>query len=135
MEGWPVQKTSYNDDELAWALAALSHPVRLAIVRALEEPRCLSEIGITPAPMGGRTGVVRGEVLARQTVKQHLERLTSAGIVVAQSTPKKNGAGTEYVLNPQALAVIAQAFHELAAFFAKPTMTRAVSMDAAVAVS
>lgn len=107
----------YTDDELAKALDALSNPVRLAILRALEEPRCLSQIGISPSGSARASG--RGEILARQTVKQHLDRLAGAGIVVANKVSRKKGETTEYVLNPHALAGIAEAFQQLAQVFAK----------------
>lgn len=129
-----MQKNAYTDDELAWALRALLHPVRLAIVRALEEPRCLSEIRISPSQGGGRAGIRRGEVLARQTVKQHLDLLASVGIVVANGASRKmNGTGTEYILNPHALVVISEAFQELAKFFAKDSLAAAAPLETPVA--
>lgn len=121
----------YTDDELACALRALSHPVRLAIVRALREPRCLSEIGISPSQEGGRAGIRRGEILARQTVKHHLDLLAEVGIVVANEPPRKeNGTGTEYILNPHALVVISEAFQELAKFFANHSLVTVAPMEA-----
>lgn len=117
----------FSDAELANALDALSSPVRLAIARALREPRCLSEIGVGPASKSGSTGV-RGAILARQSVKEHIDRMTSAGIVVARKVPSKGRTTTEYVLNPDSLAVISQAVHDLTRCFAitEPTSRAAL---------
>ena len=109
----------FSDDELANALDALSNPVRLAIARALREPRCLSEIGIAPAARS-RAMSVRGNILSRQTVKEHLDRLAGAGIVVARRVqPGKGRTTTEYVLNPDSLVVISEAIQELTRCFAR----------------
>src|ERR1041385_4298776 len=73
----------WNDEALAEALDVLSKPVRLAIARALKEPRCLSEIAIAPS-VNSRESRFRGTLLARQTVKEHLDRLVAVGIVSAR---------------------------------------------------
>jgi DNA-binding transcriptional ArsR family regulator len=107
----------YSDDQLAKALDALSNPVRLSIARALTEPRCLSEIGIAPTANPRGLGV-RGNILARQTVKQHLDRLADAGIIITRKAQRDHGETTEYLLNPDSLLVISEAFQELTRFLA-----------------
>lgn len=109
-----MQTRSFCDADLAKALDALSSPVRLAIVRALEEPRSLCEIGVSPSANVPKDGVLRGRILARQTVKLHIDRLASAGIVMSNKVPREKGLTTEYSLNPDSLVAIAEAFHRLA---------------------
>lgn len=109
---------SWSDEELAQALDALSNPVRLAIARALKEPRCLSEIDVAPSGLV-RGPRIRGTILARQTVKEHLDRLVSVGIVSARKVQRERGEFTEYVLDQASLVTIAEAFDDLARFFAK----------------
>lgn len=101
-----------EDGGLANALDALSSPVRLAIARALREPRCLSEIGVAPAPKAGQERS-RRTLLARQSVKEHIDRMVSAGIVIATKVAVKGRTTTKYVLDPDSLAVISQALHDL----------------------
>jgi DNA-binding transcriptional ArsR family regulator len=109
---------SYDGEELARALDALSNPIRLAILRAVEEPRCLSEIGIVPTgPSPGAR--LRGGILSRQTVKMHLDRLAAAGIVIAKTASRPNGQTTHYVLDRQSLLAISKAVDQLAQFFAR----------------
>lgn len=120
MQGSPGATSIDGDAAFAVALDALSNPVRLAIARALKEPRCLSEI-VVVASDGLQPGArVRGSILARQTIKQHLNRLLLAGIVVARKASRPKGQTTEYVLNPHSLAAISSSFQQLARSSAKP---------------
>jgi DNA-binding transcriptional ArsR family regulator len=117
--GGEMQQPRTNGDidcdfDLAKALDALSSPVRLAIVRALEEPRSLCEIGISPSDYPARGSGVRGSILSRQTVKMHIDRLAEVGIVQASKVPRHKGQGTEYSLNPDSLVAISDAFQRLA---------------------
>lgn len=98
------------DPKLSEALAALGNPVRLALLRQLRLPRALSEIRVS----------VRGEdgsperLLARQTVKEHLDRLVQVGFVVTREAERGYGATVEYVLNHQTVFAASEELRELA---------------------
>lgn len=114
---------SFTDHSLARALDALSSPVRIAIVRALEEPRRLSEIDVD-LPRTRRGAVLRGGVLARQTLKQHIDRLTRSGIVTTRKVKGRRGETTEYSLNPEAILDLSEACRDLAVLLSKPAPMR-----------
>lgn len=81
--------STLNDDALAVSLLALSHPVRLAIIRhlALSDACCNKDV---VARMG----------LAQSTVSQHLKTLVDAGFVTF--TPDRQRS--RYSLNQQRLS-------------------------------
>jgi ArsR family transcriptional regulator, arsenate/arsenite/antimonite-responsive transcriptional repressor len=80
---------STNDEELAASLLALSHPVRLAIIRhlALSDACCNKDVV-------ARVG------LAQSTVSQHLKTLVDAGFVIF--TPDRQRS--RYTLNQHRLS-------------------------------
>lgn len=77
-----------GDADIALALAALSHPARIAIVRRLASSHacCCNDI-------------VRHLDLAQSTVSQHLKVLVQAGLVLYEP----NRPRSRYVLNRPAL--------------------------------
>lgn len=99
------------EEQLADALAALSNPVRIALLRRLQKPKALREIEIEQPP-ADRTGTARP--LARQTVREHLEKLLPSGIVTVRPAQRDYGKTVEYVLNHQHLFALAEALRELA---------------------
>ncbi len=80
-----------DDEALARKLAALSHPVRLSILRCLGEADacCVKDVV-------GRVG------LAQSTVSQHLRTLLDAGLV----TYRPERQSSRYSLNGKALASV-----------------------------
>ena len=87
-----LSDTVHTDDEaLARKLAALSHPVRLSILRCLGEADacCVKDVV-------GRVG------LAQSTVSQHLRTLLDAGLV----TYRPERQTSRYSLNGEALASV-----------------------------
>ena len=88
------------DEELAALARALSHPVRVAIVRYL----------------AARGTCVCGEIvdvlpLAQATVSQHLKVLKDAGLIQGEI----KGPTSCYCLNPKALEKLSDLFHGLLA--------------------
>lgn len=81
------------EKQLAVALAALSHPARLAILRRLSSRCCCCG------------EVVGGLDLAQSTVSQHLKVLVAAGLVEMQSDRQRS----LYRIDRKALSSIAQA--------------------------
>ncbi len=90
---------STTDEQLAAELLALSHPVRLAIVRhlSLSDACCNKDVV-------ARVG------LAQSTVSQHLKVLVDIGIVTYQPDRQRS----RYSLNQQRLARVADAFETFA---------------------
>lgn len=80
-----------RDDALARKLRALSHPVRLAVLRTLAAQRtCLCG------------DLVRGLPLAQSTVSQHIKVLLEAGLVRARA----EGTRTCYCIDHEALRAL-----------------------------
>ncbi len=98
--------TTDADANLSRILDALASPTRIAILRELRTPKTLSEIQVrTP----DRTGA-----LARQTVRQHLDRLTACDLVVGREAVRDYGATTEFVLSHRAVYGLAEEVRALA---------------------
>jgi ArsR family transcriptional regulator, arsenate/arsenite/antimonite-responsive transcriptional repressor len=86
---------SHSDEQLAAALMALAHPVRLAILRHLAgADACCNK------------DVVARVGLAQSTVSQHLKVLVDIGVV--SFTPDRQR--TRYSLNRQRLSSVGDAF-------------------------
>jgi DNA-binding transcriptional ArsR family regulator len=84
--------------QLAVALAALSHPARLAILRSLSARCCCC-------------GEVVGELdLAQSTVSQHLKVLVAAGLVEMKPDRQRS----LYRIDRKALAAVAEALSAFA---------------------
>ena len=103
--------TAHPDQALLDGLAALSHAVRLGILRQVREPKTLREIRVTAAGPGGHQDA---RPLARQTVKEHLEKLLEVGFVRANETQRDYGATMEYVVDHQRIFALAEEFTQLA---------------------
>lgn len=90
---------SSSDEQLAAELLALSHPVRLAIVRHLSmSDACCNK------------DVVARVGLAQSTVSQHLKVLVDIGIVTYEPDRQRS----RYSLNQQRLTRVADAFETFA---------------------
>jgi DNA-binding transcriptional ArsR family regulator len=100
------------DDTLAAALVALGSPTRLALLRAVRAPKALREIDVRIADPAAPGAPPRP--LARQTVKEHLDRLLEAGLVTAREAERDYGPTVEYSLNHQELFGLAELLRELA---------------------
>lgn len=97
-----------SDATLAIALAVLASPTRLALLRTLRAPRTLHEIRVRGE------GSEEEPLLARQSVKDHLERLERAGVVTSREGVGPRGPTTEYLLNHLRVYEIAEELRELA---------------------
>lgn len=97
------------DVQLATALNALASPTRLALMRLLRSPKALAEIELRPpdGPAGGRT-------LARQTVREHLDRLIEEGYVVTREVERPYGSTVEFLLNHQTIFALSEEMRRLA---------------------
>jgi DNA-binding transcriptional ArsR family regulator len=103
-----------HDARFADALSSLGSPVRIAILRQLRVPRTLREIEVRLAPQAeGPKG--RARPLARQTIREHLDRLLQIGVVATRDTERSGRPTTEYLLNHQALFALGEEFWGLAA--------------------
>lgn len=87
------------------ALQALGTPARVYLLRELRTPKTVTEIDLRLP--GGRP-------LARQTVKQHLDRLADIGMVVAREAERAHGRAVEYVVNHQAIFSLGEDVRALA---------------------
>lgn len=94
---------------LADALRALSTPARIRLLREVRTPKTVTEIVLRGAAAKGT-----GRVLARQTVKEHLDRLVGMGLVVARGAERGRGSTREYVVNHQALFSLGEEVRALA---------------------
>ncbi|HWH08076.1 MAG TPA: hypothetical protein VNX21_02685, partial [Candidatus Thermoplasmatota archaeon] len=95
------------DVRVSRTLAALASPTRVALMRALRRPRILAEIEVRPP--GGPP-----RPLARQTVRQHLDTLLAAGLVVARGTERDRGETYEFLVNHQAIYALGEEVRGLA---------------------
>lgn len=90
------------EERLAETFATLGSPLRLALLRQLRTPRALGEIEVRGhRPDAGRT-------VARQTVKEHLDRLLQAGFVLAREAERPYGPTKEFLVNHQALFALSE---------------------------
>lgn len=97
-----------QDSDLAVALRALGHPVRLNILRILAE-KCDSECCCADV-----TGCLP---LAQSTVSQHIKVLLEAGLISRQS----NGTRNRYRLNTARIQALKAAHMTYLSNLASPT--------------
>lgn len=103
------------DAELAALFSALSTPTRIAILRAVRRPRILSEIEVK-----GGEGEAEGRVVARQTVRKHLDVLVETGLVAERPAERERGETREFVIQHQRVFAMVEAARNLARL--KPTV-------------
>jgi hypothetical protein len=87
------------------ALQALGTPARIYLLRELRTPKTVTEVSLR---------LPGGRVLARQTVKEHLDRLVDIGMVVAREAERPHGRALEYVVNHQAIYSLGEDVRALA---------------------
>lgn len=88
----PIESYTHDDEALARTAKALSHPARLALLRALSAaPGCCGHLV--------RDLSARDMALAQSTVSQHLRVLVDAGLVTRKT------CGVESVFNVDAMAL------------------------------
>ena len=97
-----------GDERLARSFATLGSPLRLAVLRQLRAPKTLREIHVR----GYRAG--SASTLSRQAVREHLDRLLEAGILIERETEKAEGATHEFTLNHQVVFALSEEVKELA---------------------
>lgn len=101
-----------SDDDataaFAEALRGLATPARIHLLRELRTPRTVSEITLRLPGEGP------ARVLARQTVKEHLDRLVEIGVVATREAERSHGRALEYVVNHQALFSLGEDLRGLA---------------------
>ncbi len=109
-----MEPVRFDDEEIAGALRALGHPVRLSILRILAE---------SAADQCCCTDVTQCLPLAQSTVSQHIKVLLDAGLV--ERVPR--GTRNCYVLKAERLAALDAAlnglFGNLTATLARPRET------------
>lgn len=98
-----------RDEQLAKAMDALGNPVRVALLRELRSARPLGEIELRQNKDG------RSSILSRQAVREHLDRLSDAGLVQALPPRRDARVGAEYILNHSALYALAEELRSTAA--------------------
>lgn len=97
-----------DDAALAATFATLGSLPRLALLREIRVPKTLREIEI----QGSRRDAER--VVARQTVREHLERLERAGLALSRDAVRPGGPTREFLLNHQMFFSLAEEMRELA---------------------
>lgn len=97
-----------EDERLCDLLTALSHPVRLALLRRLLRPVWLSEIRVAKPGLDGS-----GPTLSRQATKEHLDRLLKANLVVSIGDASNGRHGPRYVLNHREMYGLAETIRRL----------------------
>lgn len=104
-----------HDDEiqLAHLLEAIANPTRLALLRQLRHPRLVGEIRIRAEQV--REGLPEDRPMARQGVKQHLDRLIDAGFAKSREGWRGETAVEEYVVQHQRLFALAEEVRQLGA--------------------
>jgi DNA-binding transcriptional ArsR family regulator len=96
-------RREHDDQRLYLILKALGNPVRLQIVRYVQEhPRCIGNQIQLQLP----NDVAR----AQSTLSQHLKILRDAGVIEAEC----DGAATCYMLNPRSLDWLREQLIDLA---------------------
>lgn len=101
----PGPAAHMHDEHLANALNALASPTRLQILRALRTPRALAEIHVR-APEGERN-------IARQTVREHLNKLIQVGMVASREVDRSYGDTVEFVANHQTIFALSEEMRAL----------------------
>lgn len=107
----PSERTPGAD--LAQALTVLGSPVRLQILRQLRTPKTVTELDVRVRPARGEDRD-RPRTLARQTVKEHLDKLVDRGIVRTREGQREHRTVTEYVIDHQRLYALGDEVRELA---------------------
>lgn len=107
------ERLSKREQRLAQALAVIGSQVRLQLLRELRRPRTITEIRLN-ATEGSRGEGGAGRPLARQTVREHLDKLIDLGLVVSQETERAQGPTVEYALNHAAVFALAEEVRGLA---------------------
>lgn len=102
-------QTPHPDTQLAALLGALASGTRLSILRTLRQPKALAEIEVRPPEEGGT-----GRALARQTVREHLDRLIQSGLVTTREVDRDYGATVEFLVNHQAVYAMSEELRGLA---------------------
>jgi hypothetical protein len=97
-----------DDETLAATFAALGSLPRLALLREIRVPRTLREIEI----QGSRKDAER--VVARQTVREHLDRLERVGLALSRDALRAGGPTREYHLNHPMFFSLSEELRELA---------------------
>lgn len=103
-----MESPKAEDVPLSDALSALGSPTRLALMRAVRTPRTLREIELGSLDGGHE------RPLARQTVREHLERLIEVGVVSTRPVVREYGDTSEFVVNHQALFGLSEEVRRLA---------------------
>ena len=98
----------FDENALAAQLDALSSATRLALLSRLREPRALSEIHVPSLDKDGAA------VVARQTVRKHLDALLAAGFVATRDGRRGGRDVVEFVLDHQRLFALSEDLRSLA---------------------
>jgi len=94
------------DDVIVRTMSALANVNRLAIMRSLRAPKALREIQVRDEG--------EGQVLARQTVRRHLDVLLEAGLAVSRDAGRGYGETSEFIVNHQRLFALSEEVRNLA---------------------
>lgn len=98
-----------QDDALANALGAIASPTRLAILRALRQPRPLGKIVVRAGPSQDAP-----RPLARQTIRRHLDVLLQEGLVSALHPAREASDAAEFVTNHPRVFLLSEELRALA---------------------
>lgn len=123
-----IETPPTDDETLAKALEALASVVRIQILRAIRAPRTVTEIKVQ-ANRESRHEGLQDRLVARQTVKEHLDRLVEVGVVRTRESQRDKRSTLEYVVNHQGLFLLAESFRSLAHLRPQEPVEGATVMD------
>jgi len=119
--------TRVDYQELEESLQALAYSSRLHLLDLLRVPHTLSDIHLGPGP--SRAGSDPRRPVSRQAIRQHLDKLVEAGLVVAREPTGRGRAVREYVVNPRRLYYVAEEFRKLCVAAASAPAGRDLTVD------
>lgn len=127
----PFDASAAAAPPLAEMFAALASPARLALLLELAAPKALSEIRLRAREPRG-AGLAPGRLLARQSVRHHLDGLLAAGFVRSVPRPRGELPGEDYVVDRERLFLLSEEVRRLASLLPRaPIAARSASGSAA----
>jgi len=120
---------------LAEFLRALSYPVRLELLAALQFPRSLAEIAVRPQRL--KPGENPDRPASRQAIMAHLEQLVETGLIRVAAAEGEPPGARKYVVNPSKLYALTEELRRLCLQYAGrgPTGDATGSLAAARSLS
>jgi len=104
-----------NFAALASYLEALHYPLRLELLQQLRVPRLLADIHVSPHRAAGGSP---DRTAARETIREHLEKLVEVGLVRVESVRAEGRTANRYAVNAQKLYELTEEMRRLSTVYA-----------------